>query len=95
MRKYSQWIGTTIIALIAIAVSAPPILSSWPRWVILGVGILLLVGVALTFPYQTAREERASRSHRVNQSQKAGNNSRLVQGRDITITGGIGDREQK
>ena len=95
MGRYWQWIGTTTIALIAIAVSAPPIFSSWPRWVILTIGIALLVAVGLTFPRSRRRNPSSDTSAQVAQSQKAGDNSRLVQGRDITIEGRLGDHVQK
>ncbi|MCX5043600.1 hypothetical protein OG921_10530 [Aldersonia sp. NBC_00410] len=92
MRAYWPWLGTTVIALIAIAISAPPVLTAWPRWVLLGVGALLLVGVLLSFPWPTSNGPRPVLGGGVKQVQRAGKNSKLVQGRDITINGGMGDQ---
>ncbi|WP_068275556.1 hypothetical protein [Aldersonia kunmingensis] len=92
MRKYWPWLGTTIIALIAIAISAPPVLTSWPRWVLLALGALLVIGVLLSFPWPTSDGPRPLLGGGVKQVQKAGKNSNLVQGHNITINGGMGDR---
>lgn len=92
MRQYAPWLGSTILALVALGVSIPPIIDSWPRWVLLAVGVLILVGVALTFPRAPAPSE--TRKPKLTQRQRSGDNSRNIQsGGDINLNGGMGDHK--
>ncbi|MGQ4619429.1 hypothetical protein [Nocardia sp. R7R-8] len=93
MQRYWPWLGTTILALIAIAISLPPVLTSWPRWVLMCLGALLLLGVLLTFPWQNLRNSSSSEYRETNQSVKAGDNANvLMAGNDLKLNGNIGDR---
>lgn len=92
MRKYVPWIGTTILALVALTFGATSVLSSWPRWVLVSVGVLILVGVVLSFPWPTASGPRSLLGGGPHMTQKAGDNSRQIQGaRDVYVEGGMGD----
>lgn len=92
MKQYMPWLGGTILALVALGISIPPIIDSWPRWALLAIGVLILVAVTLTFPRDggapTARRLKA------NQKQRSGKDSRNIQAAgDVTLHGGMGDQK--
>lgn len=93
MNRYAAWLGSTVLALAALIVSIPPIIDSWPRWALLAFGLVVGVGVVLTFPHRHPPGDRGQ-TPAGKQSQRAGKNSRNVQaGRDVNLSGGMGDRE--
>lgn len=88
MRRYLPKVGFAIVGIISLALGLIPVVDSWPRWILIAVGAIALVGIAL----QLLRDSRESSAP--HQSQTAGSNSRLVQGGgDVTITGDLGDKK--
>ena len=81
-------------ALVALAVSILPIIDSWPRWVLLGIGVIVGAAVILTFPRTFLRRDGGQGGGTtINQRQRAGKKSRLIQTTgDVNLEGGMGDR---
>ncbi|WP_067707508.1 hypothetical protein [Nocardia yamanashiensis] len=96
MGKYLPWLGSTILAVVALSIGVTPWVHAWPRWALIGFGALVLAAVLLTFPWPTASGPRRllGGSKPVTMNQKAGNNSRMVQGGgNVRIEGGMGDQK--
>ncbi|NKS15127.1 hypothetical protein GS490_02075 [Rhodococcus hoagii] len=93
MSKYAGWIGATILALVGIGLGLVPILGTTPRWIVGLLGLVVLIGVLLTFPWPSSNGPKPILRVGHNQSQTAGEHSRLIQNRDgdIHIEGGMGD----
>jgi protein-S-isoprenylcysteine O-methyltransferase Ste14 len=92
MGKYAAWVGSTLISLVSLAVSIPPIIESWPRWVLLAVGFLVGAAVIATFPRVWRSQEKSPCTTSINQRLRAGHNSRIIQTtKDVHIEGGMGD----
>lgn len=93
MRQYLPSIGGAIVSIIGIALGLVPLFGTWPGWLLVGVGVVGLVGVALQAVRTSRRSDQASGTS-VRQKQRSGANSRNVQaGGNVRIDGGLGDQK--
>lgn len=93
MGKYLAWIGTSIVTIVSFVYSVFPILTSTPRFIAIGI-LVICVGVLLILPVGSSGSAYRRLSRRFGGQQvTASGSARVVQGgKDVKITGGMGDR---
>lgn len=92
--RHLPWIGTTVVALIGFGLGVLPIWGSAQRWVLVGLCGAMLLGVLLTFPFAGTGLLRRAFPKNNTQTVRASEDARVAQaGNDLTINGGMGDRQ--
>jgi hypothetical protein len=79
MGKFIAWLGSTILAVTALVVGILPVLDSWPRWVVLAVGALILLGVVFTFSGVVDSMGNSRGDTNIDQNAKAGDDATIKQ----------------
>ncbi len=83
--------GGAAASVITLVVGLLGLVPSWPRWVLIALGVAGIIAIAVQFFWD--RQRGGKQSPNVRQSQRGGAGSRNLQaGGDIRLDGGMGDR---
>jgi hypothetical protein len=86
-------VGGAVASVVALVVGLLGLVDSWPRWLLIALGVAGLVGIIFEF-FWARRSGGEQRVINVRQKQKGGAGSQNWQaGRDIRV-GGMGDRRE-